>query len=99
MTIQELIANKAAAWTYAMGWADTGMPGARWLRKQAAEIKGRFYTDGLWNADAEIVYLYFVEAAEMAASCDCQAPSPPAGVVLRSMECPIHNDNPYPVEC
>lgn len=88
MTLQELIANKAKAWTYAMEWADTGTPGARWLRKQAAVIKAQFHTDGLWNPDAEIVYLYFVEAAEMAAS----------GVALRSMECPLHNDNPHPSE-
>lgn len=66
MTLSQLLQNKAAAWTYAMEWADNGMAGARWLRKQAAEIKGQFHTDGLWNPDAEIVYLYFIEAAEMA---------------------------------
>ena len=98
MTRQELFTNKAKAWTYAMEWADTGMSGARWLRKQAAAIKAQFHTDGLWNPDAEIVYLYFVEAAEMAASCDCQVPTPTSGVALRSMECPLHNDNPYPSE-
>jgi hypothetical protein len=98
MTRQELLTNKAGAWTYAMGWADQGMTGARWLRKQAAEIKALYHTDGLWNPDAEIVYLYFAEAAEMAAACDCQTPSPASGAALRSMECPLHNDNPYPRE-
>lgn len=66
MTIQELIINKAAAWTFAMDWVKTGSQGSRHLRKYAADIKSRFYSDGIWNPDAEIVYLYFIEAAEMA---------------------------------
>jgi hypothetical protein len=68
MTTTQLLLNKSAAWKYAMGWADQGSVGARWLRKQATQIKREFHTDGLWNPDAEIVYLYFIEAAEMAAS-------------------------------
>lgn len=28
--------------------------------------------------------------------CDCQAPDAPTGARLVSMECPIHNENPYP---
>lgn len=30
------------------------------------------------------------------ASCDCQAPDAESGARLVSMECPIHNENPYP---
>jgi hypothetical protein len=96
MTRAQLLTDKAAAWSFAMGWADQGAAGARFLSKEAVEIKRQFHTDGLWNPDAEIVYLYFVEAAEMASACDCQNPSPAAGPKMRSMECPIHNDNPWP---
>ena len=74
-----------------MEWADEGSRGARFLRKEAAKIKDRYYSDGAWNPDAEIVYLYFIEAAEMAASCDCQNPRPAVGVAGVSMDCPIHN--------
>lgn len=99
MTLQQLLQNKSAAWTFAMGWADEGAAGARFLRKEAAKIKAEFCTDGLWNPDAEIVYLYFMEAAEMAASCDCQAPVSVAGPALVSMECPLHNEVPCAREC
>jgi hypothetical protein len=95
MTIQELIRDKAAAWRYATDWADQGRYGAKELRKVAAQIKAEYHTNGLWNPDAEIVYLYLIEAAEMAGACDCECPSPKSGVALRSMECPLHNDNPY----
>ena len=33
MTLQELVRNKAAAWTWAMDWADQGGAGARQLRE------------------------------------------------------------------
>ncbi len=29
-------------------------------------------------------------------TCDCQNPEPASGARLVSMECPIHNENPYP---
>src|ERR1700677_4821510 len=96
MTIHELCRDKSAAWRYAMDWADQGKSGARELRKVAAQIKAEYHTDGLWNPDAETVWLYLTEAAEMPDECDCQCPSPASGVALRSMECPLHNDNPQP---
>lgn len=94
MTLGELIRNKTAAWKWAMDWADQGRWGARELRKTADKIKAEYYSEGLWNPDAEIVYLHMMEAAGIAETCDCQCPSPAAGVALRSMECPLHNDNP-----
>ena len=33
MTLQELVRNKAVAWTWAMDWADQGGAGARQLRE------------------------------------------------------------------
>ena len=98
MTLQELVRNKAAAWTWAMDWGDQGGAGARQLRETTAKIKVEYCTNGLWNQDAEIVHLYLIEAAGMVDSCDCQAPSPASGVALHSMECPLHNDNPQPRE-
>jgi hypothetical protein len=94
MTLQEMVMNKAAAWTWAMDWADQGRTGVRQLQETAAKIKARYCTDGLWNPDAQSVHLYLTEAAQMAQECDCQCPSPASGVALRSMECPLHNDDP-----
>jgi hypothetical protein len=94
MAFGDLIRDKTAAWKYAMDWADQGSVGARQLRRDAAQIKAEYCTDGLWNPDAQIVYLYLIEAMGMAEECDCQCPSPAIGVALRSMECPLHNENP-----
>lgn len=38
------------------------------------------------------------DACKARAACDCENPEPLSGVALVSMECPVHNDNPWPRE-
>ena len=66
MTLQELVRNKAAAWTWAMDWADQGGAGARQLREKTESeawnallsAEGRKDTIGLFSPLAQAVAEY-----------------------------------------
>ena len=70
MTLQELVRNKAVAWTWAMDWADQGGAGARQLREKTESeawnallsAEGRKDTIGLFSPLAQAVAEYMSHA-------------------------------------